>query len=204
MAFTSKAVFEIRQVQVAPRGRPPFPPNQLDDPIEELAELNEFLTSIQETFQAASAVYLKDLNAFKPHPRESLLKLADRFDEVAIPLLTAGLMTSRGLALTQRRHTPIHIEKATLAVTMREDERCFCVGELLVDKEKEGFILEFEAEMRAAGQTPNPRSGDNGQPIPLPEAPRPHRPVRERLGSRARDVKERLRPKIGDTPMMDT
>ena len=39
-------------------------------------------------------------NAFSALPRESLIKLADRFDEVSLPLLTAGLMTSRGPALT--------------------------------------------------------------------------------------------------------
>ena len=51
-------------------------------------ELEEFLTIIQETFQAASAVYLEDLHSFSALPRESLIKLADRFDEVALPLLT--------------------------------------------------------------------------------------------------------------------
>ena len=116
--FKNEAVFDLRQIQVAPSGRPPVPPNKLDDPVEEPAELDGFLAIIQETFHAASAVYLEDLNAFTPHPRESLLKLADRFVEVAIHLLTAGLMTSRGLALTLRRHIPIHIKRAVPGTRM--------------------------------------------------------------------------------------
>ena len=128
------------------------------------SELEEFLTIIQETFQAASAVYLEDLHAISALPRESLIKLADRLDEVALPLLTTGLMTSRGLALTLRRPIPIHIRQTTLNAMMREDERRFERGVLLVDKDelmaiaqrKEGFLLEFEAAMTAAGQVPHP------------------------------------------------
>ena len=133
--YKAKSVFDLRQIQVAPRGVPPVQPDQLDDPILEPPEL-EFLTIIQETFQAASAVYLEDLHAFSAMPRESLIKLADIFDEVALPLLTAGLMTSRGLALTLRRHIPMHIRRTTLNAMMREDERRFERGVLLVDKDE--------------------------------------------------------------------
>ena len=158
--YKAKAIYDLRQIQVTDGGSPPVDPRSLDPPVEEPAELEEFLAIIQDTFQAASAVYLEDLHSFHALPRESLIKLADRFDEVALPLLTAGLMTSRGLALTLRRHIPVHIRKATLQAMMREDERRFERGVLLVDKDelmaiaqrKEGFLLEFEAEMRAAGQ----------------------------------------------------
>ena len=69
-------------------------------------------------------------------------------------------MTSRGLALTLRRHIPIHIRRNTLNAMMREDERRFGRGAQLVDKDelmaiaqrKEAFLLEFEVEMRAATQ----------------------------------------------------
>ena len=98
--------------------------------------LDEFVTIIQETFQAASAVYLEDLDAFTPHPRESLLEMADGFDEVAVPLLTARLMTSPGLALKFRRHIPIHISRATLSAMMREDEKRFEKGNFLVDEDE--------------------------------------------------------------------
>lgn len=127
--YKSKAVFDLRQVQVATLGVPLVSPNQLDDPIVEPTELYEFLAII-------------------------------RFDEVALPLLTAGLMTSRGLALTLRCHIPLHIKRVTLTAMMRGDEKRFTKGQLLVDKDelmalaqkKEGFLSEIEAEMRAAGQ----------------------------------------------------
>ena len=134
--YKAKSVFDLRQIQVAQGGVPPVQPDQLDDPIIEPPELEEFLNIIQETFQAASAVYLEDLHAFTTHPRESLIKLADRFDEVALPLLTVGLMTIRGLALTLRRHIPIHIRRNTLNALMREDERRFERGAPLVDKDE--------------------------------------------------------------------
>ena len=140
--------------------------------------MDEFLAIIQETFQAASAIYLEDLNAVTTSPQELLLQLADRFDEVALPLLTAGLMTTRGLALNLRRHFPNHIRRATINEMMREDEKRFEKGTLLMDKDelmapaqrKEGFLLEFEAEMRAAGQVPDPRpvSDDLLHPPPPP------------------------------------
>ena len=65
---------------------------------------------------------------------------------------------------------------------MREDEKRFEKGTLLMDKDelmalaqrKEGFLLEFEAEMRAAGQMPDPRPTYDDL---LPSAP----PVRTTL-----------------------
>ena len=116
--YKAKAVFDLRQVQVVTVEVAPISPDALDPPVEEPPELDEFLEIIQETFQAASAVYLEDLHAFTPLPRESLIKMADRFDEVALPLLTAGLMTPRGLALNLRRHIPIHIRRSTLTAMM--------------------------------------------------------------------------------------
>lgn len=97
--------------------------------------------------------------------------MADRFDEVALSLLTASLMSSRGLALNLRRHIPIRIRRATLNAMNREDEKRFEMGQLLVDKEelmeptqkREDFLLEFEVEMRAACQTPDPRPTKNNQ-----------------------------------------
>ena len=112
----------------------------------------------------------------------SLIKMADRFDKVAMHPLTAGLMTSRGLALNLRRHIPIHIKRVTLNTMMREDERRFDQGELLTDKDelmalaqkKEAVLLGFEAAMRTAGQTPDPRPTEGNKLAPLPGAPRPH------------------------------
>ena len=233
--YKRQAVYDLCQVQAGAGVAVPTRPDELDDAIEEPPELDEFLSIIQETFQAASAVYLEDLNAFKPFPRETLLKLADRFDEVAIPLLTAGLMTSRGLALTLRQHLPIHIRKATLLAMKAEDKKRIRRGDALINKDElmkmaqaeEGFLLEFEAEMRAAGQVPDPRPVEEGA-IEPPLAARPHRQMADRLGPQiaqelrdvlgmvpaalrdrvgtppTRDIRERLGTRIEGTPLPDT
>ena len=90
--------------------------------------LEEFLVIIRAAFQMASARFFEDLYAFRAQLKESLVKMADRFDEVAEPLLTAGLMTTRGLALNLREHIPPHIRKATRGAMMREDMRRFKKG----------------------------------------------------------------------------
>ena len=107
-----------------------------EDPIDEPSDLEEFLDELQIAFQSASAGFLEDLNAFKGVPRESLVRLADCFDEVADPLLRANLMTTRGLALNLRIHVPAHIRRATLGAMMREDLRRFIGNLPLVDKDE--------------------------------------------------------------------
>lgn len=92
--YKAKAVHDLRQVQIAVAIRAPVRPHELADPIPEPDNLEEFLRIIQSAFQVASAVFLEDLKAFILVPRESLVKMADRFDEVASPLFLAGLMTS--------------------------------------------------------------------------------------------------------------
>ena len=125
-------------------------------------------------------------------------------------------MTSRGLALTLRRHIPVHFRWTTLTATMREDEKRFERGAPLADKDEvmaiaqriEGFLLEFEAEMRAAGQVPDPRPVSDDvvyQAIP----PCPPRPMGDRGGNPrdvrdVRDVRDRLGNKIDDAPPFDT
>ena len=91
---------------------------------------------------------------------------------------------------------------------MREDERRFERGVLLVDKDelmtiaqcKEGFLLEFEAEMRGAGQVPDPRPVSDDVVHQAPQTrparvagdrgsnPRDARDVRDRAGARTEDV----------------
>ena len=44
--YKAKSVFDLRQIQVAPGGVPPVQPDQLDDPILEPTELEEFLNII--------------------------------------------------------------------------------------------------------------------------------------------------------------
>ena len=173
-------------------------------------DLDQSLKIIQDTFQATSAVYLEDLKNFKPIARETLLKLADRFDEVALPLLTAGLMTSRGLALTLRRHLPIHIRKATLSAMLREDKKRTREGNPLLNKDEliklaqaeEGFVLEFEAEMRAAGQIePDARPIEDVPKLHDTKPPRARSPERkpatllqDRLGPLNKDARDKSGP----------
>ena len=111
-----RAVYNLNRVYMAVPVAVPTRSDQLEDPIEEPADLEEFLAIIQSAFQMASAAFFEDLKAFRPQPRGSLVKLADRFDEVAEPLMTAGLMATRGLALNLRMHIPPRIRKATLGV----------------------------------------------------------------------------------------
>ena len=92
--------------------------------------------------------------------------MADRFDEVAMPLLMARLMTTRGLTLNICKHIPAHISGFTMSAMHKEDKNRTRRGETLVNKdeliamalEEEGLLLDFEAEMRAASQVPNPRT----------------------------------------------
>ena len=68
---------------------------------------------------------------------------------------------------------------------------------------KEGFLLEFEAEMRAAGQVPDPRPTADDLLHPAPPPPRPHRVVGDRLATQTRDVRDRLGTKVEGAPMQD-
>ena len=53
---------------------------------------------------------------------------------------------------------------------------------ITIAQEEEGFLLEFEAEMRAAGQVPDPRPTEVAGTPHHPEIlPRPPRPMAERL-----------------------
>ena len=94
---------------------------------------------------------------------------------------------------------------------MREDEKRFERGTPFMDKDelmalaqhKEGFLLEFEAEMRAAGQVPDPRpTGDDLLHL-APPPPRPHRVVGDRLGTQPRDVRELLGTRVEGAPTQD-
>ena len=67
----SYSIFDLRHIQVSAGGDTPLRPDQLDDSITELIDLDEFLVVIHNTSQAASTVYLEDLTTFEPHPRET-------------------------------------------------------------------------------------------------------------------------------------
>ena len=134
-------------------------------PILEPADLEEFLTLVDSTFQAAQATYLQDLKAFKANPRKSLLHMADRYDESAMALLGASLMTSRNLALNLRQHIPSCLKKKNFAAMERKDAARTDLGLPLTNKDElitrawkeELKLLSFEAEVRGAGAQPESR-----------------------------------------------
>ena len=192
-----KAVYNLGQVHAVKPVPNPTPLDELADPIEEPEDLEEFM-AMETSFQPASASFFDDLKSFRGVPRESLIRLTNRFDEVAEPLISAGLVTTRGLVLNLRAHIPAHIRKTTLGAMMRQDLMRFKKGLSLTDRDEllqlaqdaESFLLEFEIEMRAAGLTPDARQTESNQTTPPPYKPT-HRPMEDRLGAR-RDVRERL------------
>ena len=97
-----KAVYNLGRVHMVKPVPNPTPPDELDEPIDEPKDLEEFIAAMETSFQSTSASFFDDLKAFRAVPRESLIRLPDRFDEVAEPLLSAGLVTTRGLALNLR------------------------------------------------------------------------------------------------------
>ena len=123
-----KAVYNLGRVHMVKPVPNPTPPDELADPIEEPEDLEEFIVAMETSFQSASASFFDDLKYFRGVPRESLIRLTDRFDEVAEPLLAAGLVTTRGLALNLRAHIPAHIRKTTLGMMMRQDMMRFKKG----------------------------------------------------------------------------
>ena len=155
----------MRLTNITNPGAVPASPDTLAVPIPEPAELEEFLTLLDSTFQVAQATYLQDLKSFKANPRESLLQMADIYDEFAMALLGAGLMTSRNLALNLRQHIPSYLKKKTFAAMERQDAKRTELGLPLTDKDElialaqkeEKKLLTFEAELRAAGAEPEPR-----------------------------------------------
>ena len=123
-------------------------------PVLEPLELEAFLLTVKEAFLPNASTCLKEMTHFAALPMESILQLADRFDDVAFPLLHAGVMATRGLALLLRRHLPTHIRQSTLTDMQLEDERRMKdgvpptnLGEMLqMAQAKENFLLEFEKE----------------------------------------------------------
>ena len=184
-----KAVYNLGRVHAVKSVPNPTPPDELADPIEEPDDVEEFIPAMETSFLSASASFFDDLKSFRGVPRESLIRLTDRFDEVAEPLLSARLFTTRGLALNLRAHIQAHIRKTTLGSMMRQDMIRFKKGLPLTDRDEllqlaqdaDSFILEFETEMRAAGLTPDARQTESNQTTPPPYKPT-HRPKEDRLG----------------------
>ena len=126
--------------------------------------------------------------------------MGTRFDEVADPLIENDQMTARHLALHFVTHLPSHIRKAVVSCMRREDTKRFVdkrpyvtKNELLaMAQEEEAWVLESEAEARAAGSPVHPRDNIEYKYPPLPP-PRSERPMEERL---PRDLRDRLGPRV--------
>ena len=113
--YEEKAMHTLRKVQHPKIGPAPLRPDVLEvNPILEPPDLEEFYAAVKSEFQHASTDFLADLHAFRGNPKESLTKLATRFNEVADPLVMHKQMTSRHLALHFANHIPAYIRRTTV------------------------------------------------------------------------------------------
>ena len=153
--YHDKAVHDLQKVQFAKVGAAPVRPDEeVENPILEPPDLEEFYAAIKSEFKHASTNYLSDVHAFRGVPKESLTKLSSRFDEVANPLVTHKQMTARHLALHFVNHIPPWIRKATKAEMRRQDKKqrknnlpLVTKDELLLmAKDNEAELLESEGE----------------------------------------------------------
>ena len=83
------AVYTMRLINITNLGPVPASPDSQAIPIIEPPRSEKFMKSVNTTFQATQATYLQELKEFKAMPRDSLLRLFNRCEELAIPLLGA-------------------------------------------------------------------------------------------------------------------
>ena len=172
--YKDRAVHDILCTTVVKRPPAPIRPEEGDNLVEEPPDLEGFFDNMRASFRMAATNFLDELNHFRGQPKETLTKLATRFDEVAEPLIDNLDMTSRQLALHFVNHVPTHIRKRTMAKMDRADEKRFIAkkpyttkNELLVmAQESEVWLLAKEAEQRAAGVAPQPRDTEVYKHLP--------------------------------------
>ena len=148
----------------------------------------------------ASTDYLNELANFRGAPKESLTKLAQRFEEIAGALVTNKQMTNRHLAIHFSTHLPAHVRKSAISWMDKEDkERWFAEPrQPPVTREElpryaqkaEQWLLQFEADFRAAGVTPRPRSSDEHKN----PYNRERKPMEDRLGAKFPEPQHHLGP----------
>ena len=68
--YMERSVYNLNRVYMAMSTAMPTRPDQLPNPIQEPADLEEFLAIIRAAFQMASAAFFEDLNAFRAQPRD--------------------------------------------------------------------------------------------------------------------------------------
>ena len=164
MYYKAKAVHDLRSVQFQKQGPPPIRPDLNDPPIYEPRDLEDFFAELKSSFRMASTDFLNELANFRGVPKESLTKPTQCFEEIAGPLLTNKQMTDRHLAIHFSTHLPAHVKKSATSRMDKEDkERWFAeprqppvTGEELLKyaQKAEQWLLQSEAEFRAAGVTP--------------------------------------------------
>ena len=111
----------------------PITPADASNPALEPQEVEEFLLLMQLTFMPSPHTCLSDITYFSSNPAESIEDLSNRFEDIAFPLLHAGVMTTRGLTVLLHRHLPIDVRVVTIATMQLEDERRMKTGEALID-----------------------------------------------------------------------
>ena len=65
-----KAVYNLGRVHAVKPVPNPTPPDELNEPIEEPEDLEEFILAMETSFQSASASFFDDLKSFRGVPRE--------------------------------------------------------------------------------------------------------------------------------------
>ena len=86
-------------------------------------DLEDFFTELKSSFRMASTNFLNELANFRGEPKESLTKLAQRFEEIAGPLFTNKQMSERHLAIHFSTHLPAHVKKKATSRMDKEDQK---------------------------------------------------------------------------------
>ena len=190
--YKAKAVHDLRAVQFQKQGPPPTRPDLRDLPVYEPRDMEDFFAELKSSFRMASTNFLNELANFRGEPKESLTKLAQRFEEIAGPLVANKQMTNRHLAIHFSTHLPAHVKKKATSRMHREDERRWDADpklppvtrdELLKFAQKaEQWLLQSEADYRAAGVAPRPRNTEDKHQNNRDY--RERRPMEDRLGIR--------------------
>lgn len=197
--YKAKAVHDLRCVQFRQPGSAPVRPDLMETPIFEPPDQEEFFDTLKSTFRMAATNFLSDLEKFRAQSKESLTKLATRFEETSGPLLSNKQISARHLALYICTHLPSHIRKRATAMMDKIDTRRYEAvpplpgvnkDELLkIAQRCEAWLLKSESDHRAAGVNTRPRDTEEHKHTPLPV--REHKSLEDRLH---RNVHDRLEP----------
>ena len=121
--YKTKAVHDLRAVQFQKQGPPPIRPDFLEPPVYKPRDLEDFSSELKSSFRMANTNFLNELANFRGEPKESLTKLAQRFEEIAGPLVTNKHMSERHLAIHFSTHLLAHVRKKATSRMDKEDQR---------------------------------------------------------------------------------